>query len=401
MKIALINSVYKFGSTGNIVYQLSEKIQKEGHLSFVFFGRKKTLVSKNIVFFSNFLSLIKHYLFTRLFDSHGLSGKLSTINLIKRLKEINPDIIHLHNLHGYYLNYPELFKFLNDSNKPVVWTFHDCWNFTGHCVHFENVNCNKWKTHCEKCPIINSYPKSLLFDNSYNNYEIKKSNFLGLKNLTIVSPSNWMNDKVKQSFFMNSKSMVIYNGIDLNVFRKRNIENLKNQSKYSRKFIILGAASVWNNNKGLNIFVKLSNDIPKDFIILLIGKISNKTKLPSNIISINAIRDKSLMAEYYNLADVFLNPTLGDTFPTTNMEAIACGTPVITFNVGGSKEAIGKNTGFVLDKNNYTGIIDSLQQIYSKGKASFSSFCIAHANENFNEDLMKAKYYNIYLNLFK
>ena len=255
----------------------------------------------------------------------------------------NPDIIHLHNLHGYYLNAKILFEFLAIYNKPIVWTLHDCWNFTGHCTHFVYEKCERWRTQCCKCPQKKIYPASLFLDNSKSNYLWKKRVFNLPNNLTIVTPSNWLKDLVEQSFLASHKKKVINNGIDLNVFKPTD-GNFREQHSLDNIKIVLGVANVWGRRKGLDDLMELSKKLSDDYKIVLVGvNKKQQNTLPENILALERTANAAELAHLYTTADVFVNPTYEDNYPTVNLEALVAGTPVVTYNTGGSVESVLEN----------------------------------------------------------
>lgn len=359
-KLVQINVVCN-GSTGRIMNQIQEETQNQGWEAYSFYGRGNPSNDKCIKIGSKF-DVLFHVLITRLFDKHGHGSKRATRKLVKQIEEINPDVIQLHNIHGYYIHLKTLFNYLKKCNKKIVWTLHDCWAFTGHCSHFTYPKCDKWEKGCKKCIRKKDYPKSLIFDSSKNEYLFKKELFTNIKNLTIVTPSNWLADLVKKSFLKEYEVEVINNGIDLDVFKPTDtIEIRKKYNIPEGKKILLGVSSVWNISKGLNEFYELAKIINKDYIILLVGL--NKKQiinLPNNIIGIERTENLEELANFYTNAYVFINPTLEDTFPTTNLEALACGTPVITYNTGGSPESIINKCGVVIKENNVKKLYEEI-----------------------------------------
>jgi glycosyltransferase involved in cell wall biosynthesis len=316
--------------------------------------------------------------------------------LIRRIKELNPDVIHLHNIHGYYLNIEVLFSFLRDYNKPVVWTLHDCWAFTGHCAYFDYANCEQWRTHCTKCPEKKSYPKSFALDNSSRNFDRKKRLFSGIRDLSIVTPSEWLSDLVGESFLSNYPRRVINNGIDLEVFKPTK-GDFRNKRNLDSLFIILGVAAGWNRRKGLETFLELSRELSDNEKIVLVGLTSKQKKtLPANILGIERTNSAQELAEMYSASDVFLNPTLEDNFPTTNLEAMACGTPVITYRTGGSPETIDEKCGFVVGKGDFKSLCSLLDTIRSRGKEEYSVRCKDRAKQKFNARNNYRKYLSLY-----
>lgn len=364
MKILQINSVVGTGSTGRIVQDIYDMIESSGSKCLVAYGRGEAPSRLNTLKigsrFSNFIHLVK----SRLFDIQGLASVNATTSLIMSIKSYKPDVIHLHNIHGYYLNYQILFKYLKESKTPVVWTLHDCWSFTGHCAYFDLVNCNKWKTKCNKCPNKKQYPKSMLVDNSTSNYLLKKSLFTSLEKLTLVTPSEWLNNNIKQSFMKSVSNIVIYNGLNLSKFKPSEQNDFRDKKKISNKFMILGVANIWDERKGYDYFIKLSEMIDENSIIVMVGLSSiQMKKLPKSIVGIERTDSIEELVNIYHSADVFFNPTMEEMFGMVNIEALACGTPVVTFNSGGSPESINGSCGYVIDKGDLTAAISAFEKI--------------------------------------
>ena len=290
--------------------QIQKEAKKNGYEAYSFYGRGKPS-NKNCFKIGNKLDIYWNVFLTRFFDKHGYGSKRATRRLVKRIKQINPSIIQLHNIHGYYLNLEILFNYLKEANIPVVWTLHDCWPFTGHCSNFMTVKCEKWKRQCNDCPQIRLYPASWIADNSFKQFELKKNLFTRIKNLTIVTPSNWLSNLVKKSFLKDYNIRVINNGIELEKFRPKNTINIREKYNIpSEKKIILGVASVWDNRKGLDDFIELSKIIDENYIIILVGlKKQQINNLPPNIIGIERTENIEELANIYTQADVFVNPT--------------------------------------------------------------------------------------------
>jgi len=374
VRVLQINSVCGLGSTGRIATDIDSVLKENNIESYLAYGRDTSVENDHVLKIGNKFDYYLHGVFTRLFDNHALFGsERSTDNFVKKIKEIEPDVIHLHNLHGYYINIKILFNYLKDSSKPVVWTLHDCWSFTGHCAYFSYAQCNRWIKGCYNCPQSKSYPSSAFIDNSKRNYLIKKELFTSLENMAIVTPSRWLADLVAQSFLAKYPVKVIHNGIDIDVFKPVDNELVLDKFDLRDKFIILGVASMWDQRKGLNYFVKLSKMIDDDCVIVLVGlDDQQRVGLPPNIIGIKRTSNIKELAQLYSTADVFVNPTLEDNFPTTNLEALACGTPIITFETGGSPEAIDKNCGHIVGIGDISAIKKYLDQIRNEGKALYN-----------------------------
>lgn len=393
MKVLQINSVCGVGSTGRIATDLYKVLEEHGHKCKIAYGRGNAPEDIDTIKigtnFDNYLHVFK----TRMFDEHGFGSVDATKKFIEEVKKYDPDIIHLHNIHGYYINIEILFEYLREANKPVIWTLHDCWAFTGHCAYFDFVGCDKWKYGCEKCPQKSAYPTSKTKDNSKLNYEKKKKIFTSINNMTIVTPSNWLANLVKESFLGEYNVEVINNGIDLDVFKPTE-SNFRKKYDVQDKFIILGVASDWSERKGLKYFIELEQKLSEQYKIVIVGvNKKQKDELSKNIISITRTNNPKELAEIYTSADLFVNPTLEDNFPTTNIESIACGTPVITFETGGSSESINNKCGFIVKEKNTIEIKNGIKQL--KENQISTNECMKHAK---NYD--KYKRYRDYIFLY-
>lgn len=395
MKVLQINSVCGIGSTGRIATDIHNILIEQGHESYIAYGRDLPKNCDNAIRIGTKIDNYTHVAKTRVLDKHGFGSIKATIEFIDEVEELDPDIIHLHNIHGYYINIEILFNYLKEANKPVVWTLHDCWSFTGHCAYFDYACCNKWQKGCYKCPEKKSYPSSFVFDNSKKNYVSKKDIFTGVDNLTIVTPSNWLADLVKKSYLKEYSVKVINNGIDLNVFKPTE-NSFREKYDLQDKFIILGVANIWTHRKGLKYFIEMSEVLEKDERIVLVGLSEKQLKeIPNNIIGISRTNNVEELVEIYSSADVFVNPTLEDNFPTTNLEALACGTPVITFNTGGSIESINRNTGSIIYKKNADAIYEDVQK-YKLIKTSYNLECRVRAESLYNKNDRYKDYIEIY-----
>lgn len=396
MRVYQINVVCGSGSTGRIAVDLSKEIESVGGQCRIAYGRGEAPETVDAIKISNKFDLYWHALMTRITDRHGLYSKRATKKLIRDIEEYAPDIIHLHNIHGYFLNYEILFHFLKIYDKPVVWTMHDCWAFTGHCAHYDSVRCEQWKTQCSRCPNIKGYPSSINQWNVDYNYRKKKKCFSNVADLTIVAPSAWLKRQVETSFFSYAKCKTIHNGIDLTNFRPGE-SNLQKRIGHEKK-MLLGVASVWTKNKGLEDFVKLRSMLDDEYVICMIGlSIKQINKMPNGIIAVERTNDVEELAQYYAMADIFLNLTYEDTFPTTNIEALACGTPVITYRTGGSPEAITDSCGVVFEKGDLEGIVNMITQSLSK-KEFCSAKCVERSRY-FEQSLCYHRYIDLYKEL--
>lgn len=364
MKVVQINTVCGTGSTGRIATDIYSTLKNYGIKNYIIYGRGEPRFCDDAIKISDKLDFYSHALQTRIFDAHGFCSQRATEKALKILNEINPDIVHLHNIHGYYINVESLFSYFKQhSHIKVIWTLHDCWSFTGHCAHFDYSGCEKWKTHCSKCPQKHVYPTSNFIDNSISNFQRKKDAFIGVENLTIITPSHWLADLVKKSYLKKYPIEVINNGIDLSIFCHRE-SDFRARYGLENKFIIMGAASEWSPRKGFDDIIELANRLPASFKFVIVGLPLDKIKkLPDNIIGIHRTDNPIELAEIYTAADVFFNPTYEDNYPTVNLESISCGTPVITYNTGGSPESVSANHGFVVGKGDLSAVVDILSNL--------------------------------------
>jgi len=352
MKVLQINSVCGRGSTGRIATDIADILKAQGHECRIAYGRD-TVPEKYqdvAVRIGTDWDVRLHGVQTRLFDAHGFCSTKATRQFLKWVEEYNPDVIHLHNIHGYYINVELLFDYLKQAGKPVIWTLHDCWAFTGHCPHFTVAKCDRWQKECyAPCPEKKRYPQSMVLDQCRSNYLRKKAAFTGVRNLTIVAPSQWLADLVKESFLKEYPVKVIPNGIDLSVF-KPTASDFREKFGLQNKQILLGVASVWDKRKGLDDFIELSKMLRVDQKIVLVGLSAEQLKsLPKNIIGIQRTNSVQELAEIYSAADVFLNPSREETQGLTTVEALACGTPAVVYDQTAVPEAVDETCGIAVD----------------------------------------------------
>ncbi len=393
MKIIQLNSVYGIGSTGRIAKGIHQ-ISKQNNIEILsIYGRKTDVEHKrSVVKIGSSYSVLVHMMFS-FFGWNGFGSKLATMKLIRQIDEFKPDIIHIHNLHGYYVNVPLFLSYISASNIKVIWTLHDAWLMTGHCAYFDFISCQKWKSGCYKCPLKTTYPYSFFYDNSKYQYQLKEKLINQIKNITLVTPSVWLGNFIPDSYLNKYNQKVIHNGIDLNKFRFLN-------SKVNQKFTILGIANPWTSRKGLKYFIELSKALNDDYAIVLVGlNYYQYLTLPKNITKIMATNNIDELVDLYNSADVFVNPTLEDNFPTTNLEALACGTPVITFNTGGSPESINDKTGIVTKDKTTESLINAIKIIQTNGKDYYTKHCIEAAKKFSDIDVYK-QYIELYKEIF-
>lgn len=402
-KLLQINPVLRVStSTGRIMQEIGELAIANGWKSYIAYSYARDGIKpckSELVPVGGKTGILGHWLATRLFDRHGLASEQDTKDFIRVMDEINPDIVHIHNIHGYFLNYKILFDYLARKNKSVVWTVHDCWLYTGHCYYYTSAGCSKWKIHCGRCPQKKKFPASYLFDRSFKNFEDKRKAFTSIQasNMYVVPVSEWIMGEMSDSFLKNANFTLIHNGIDTNVFNIYSGEEIKKRYGIDGKRIILGVASIWSREKGLNDFLELSKIIGPDEVIVLVG-VDDRTKsrLPGNIIGIRRTENVQALAELYSAADVFVNPTWQDNYPTVNMESIACGTPVVAYNVGGATEAITEETGCAVRAGDIAGLYKAVKEIEAKGKAFYAPRCRNFAEVNFRKEDRYADYIRLY-----
>ncbi len=395
MKIIQINTVCDRGSVGRIAVDLCLAVEKNQGTALLAYGRGKAVERVPCYYFGSKKETGIQVLMQFIWGTNGKGSKRATNRLLKKIREFKPDVIHLHNIHGFVLNYELLFTFLKRYGKPVVWTLHDCFPFTGHCAYFDYQNCDRWKTQCESCPQYRSgYPYGLLRDNSHINYREKKEWFTGVPDLTIVTPSGWLKNLVGQSFLKDYPVKVIYNGIDLSVFKPPQVGSDEyGNTLYKDKTVILGVANVWEARKGYRFFEELAKHLDRSYQIILVGLTKKQIKaLPPEITGIMRTGDSRELARLYARADFFLNPTLEDNFPTTNLEALACGTPVITFRTGGSVESVTENTGIIVEKGDLKGLIRAV----TENRGRFTSEACRDRARFFNKEERFREYIDLY-----
>ncbi len=365
MRIFQINSVAGIRSTGRICTDIAKLLFERGHECKIAFGRENApdFCREYTVKVGTKIGAYARFARGLALDDHGKGARSATEKLIKELDAFKPDLVHLHNIHGYYLNVELLFKHLKKIGVPVVFTLHDCWTFTGHCAYFDFVGCERWRTGCFGCPALGEYPPSLLRDRSKKNYREKKEIFTSLDNLTLVTPSKWLATLAKESYLGKYDIRVINNGIDLSVFKPTPSDILTRLGLCGKK-ILLGVASVWERRKGLSDFLELAKMIDDDTHIILVGLNKKQiASLPKNVLGIERTNSQRELAELYSAADVFVNPTYEDNFPTVNMEARACGTPVVTYRTGGCVECVDENYCKIVEKGDTGALLLAINEV--------------------------------------
>ena len=395
-RLLLINVALNWGSTGKIVEGIGKLARSNGWEVFVAHGARyrnaSELLSTQI---TSKGGEMLHYVESSLFDAQGLGSRCATKRFLKRLDTIEPDLVHIHNIHGCFLNYPILFKYLREHHIPVIWTLHDCWAMTGHCVHFMRTHCDKWKTGCCRCPQLRDFPSSYLLDRSRRNYALKKSLFTSMEDMQITTVSSWLKGVAEQSYLGKFPITVVPNGLNSGVFKPTE-GNIRERYGLQGKKILLGVASGFGERKGLFDYINLAKRLPSQYVIVLVGVMeSDKKELPDSIIAVDRANGAEELAAFYTSADVLLSLSYEETFGLTIVEAMACGTPAIVYDNTAQPELITHETGRVVPTGDLDALEKAISDICGKDKASFPEACRNRAVQ-YDEALSYQKYLDIY-----
>lgn len=392
--ILQVNVTANWGSTGKIAELIGKAAIDNGWESHIAFGRYANKSESRLINIGGKLNTYSHYFSQRVFDNEGLCSKSATKQLIKEIGQIKPDIIHLHNIHDHYLNYRLLFEYLNKSNIKVIWTFHDFWAVTGHCMHFIGTNCSRYIDGCHDCPMRKIYPKSIL-DRSSRNWALKKNLFSANNNLTIVAVSQWVGNMLKKSFLRDKPIHVINNGINLNHFKPTYDVGINRL--LGDKFVILSVASQWKFDKGLDDYINIANKLDDDEIIVLVGVDDDIiSRLPHNIVGIKRTNDMHTLAALYTRADVVTILSSAETFGLTVVEGYACGTPAVVYNNTAPPLLISEKTGYIVENKNYKAALDAIKKIKKIGKNHFSRPCMEIASTLYATNHCTQQYISLY-----
>ena len=390
MKVLQLNSVCGKGSTGRIATDIYDLLLSKGDECLIAFGRDTAPEGVDSYKFNTDLGVKLHGVVSRINDRQGFLSNCATKKLIKKIIQYSPDIIHLHNIHGYYLNVKLLFRFLAKYNRPIVWTLHDCWAVTGHCAYFSFAECDKWKETCKNCSQKRSYPASILLDNSGKNHKDKKKLFTMPDDITLVTPSYWLEGVIKESFLSKYPVKTIYNGIDLDVFKPTKSDILKKLGTEGKK-VILGVANIWEKRKGFEAFLKLSEIISDEYVIVLVGLSEAQiSMLPKNIIGIKRTENIEELVRLYSAAEVYVNTSVEETMGLTTVEALASGTPAIVYDKTAVPEIVSDKSGIIVKAGDIEGLYEAIQNLNIK-----SDDCINRAKD-FEKDMQYGKYYSLY-----
>ena len=399
-RILYINESIGTGSVANIIEQIGIKAQSLGYTCMVAHGARYVGTSCLPHYaFSSKVEEYMHGILSLLGNAHGLGSRMATRRLIAFIQKWKPTLIHLHNLHGYYLNYPFLFDYLKQANIPVVWTLHDCWALTGRCAHFTLSGCEQWKTGCRKCPMYRDYPRSVLCGFTQRNFELKKHAFNGIKNMTVTTVSEWLNRQVAQSLLQAYPCQTILNGIDVQHFHPV-VSDWRKRWKAEMKVVLLGVASQWTETKGWSDWLQLTRQLDDTYCVVLIGvNEQQKRQLPSNCITISHIADKHEMAEIYSSADIYVNLAHQESFGLTLIEAMACGTPCISYNNTAIPETTTPDSCIVVDDGDIRSVVTAIKTQGRRMKDERGDLCRQHVMTHFNEEDKIDEYMKLYSRL--
>lgn len=405
-KLLQINVDADNGSNGGIARDVGRLVHESGWDSYIAYGRRYVPnEDSKLIRIGSALNVFIHGIESRLFDNHGLSSRIATFFFIKKIKKIKPDVVQLHNIHGYYINYRMLFNYLTKENIPTFFTFHDLWPITGHCSHFCSMigdDCMKWKSFCCKCPKYNEYPKSLFADCSSKNYNIKKKVFSSHKQLTIIAISNYIKRSVEDSFLSQKPIVLIPNALDVNLFKPTKSE-LRSRLDLGKKKVLIGVAVSWSVSKGLYDYYKLSALLDSAlYQIILIGlKKEQIEDLPKNIIGIKRTDSVKELVQYYSMADIVLNLSWEESFGMTTIEGMACGTPSIVYDRTASPELVSPDTGVVVKAGCIKDVVSAIKEICNKGKEFYCDNCRNRVVKLYNKDINFNMYFDLYKNALK
>ena len=401
MKVLQINSHYDQGGAARIVATLHRGLQKVSADTYVAYGRGFVSKEENVYMFGNMPDIYMSALFSRICGLNGCFNRRATRKLIHFIEQIQPDIIHMHVLHGYYINVPMLFHYINKKQIPCVWTFHDCHAFVGNCGYF--FDCRKWEKGCGDCPYLRNYPASLRFDNTNKMWKEKKALFTKNSNQIIVTPSNWLKEEIRKSFFADYECVTIHNGIDItNTFYPRNKAECREKHGYMlQEKLILGVAEGFRDNrKGVEYILQLAKELKREAKVILIGWDKEKNNLLkglNNVITLKNTRDKELLAEYYSMADVFVIPSLAENYATTSLEAMACGTPVVGFDVGGIAEQLAGQKGITVPAEDLDDFTKAVREVLNDCECVLRGEALAgRVQEENSAERMVEQYLEVY-----
>lgn len=402
-KLLQVNITANWGSTGKIAEMIANQAKEVGFDCYMAYARKANHSTHKTIKIGSQADVCLHMFESFALDRDGLSSKRATRTFIKEIERIKPDIIHLHNIHGYYLNYPILTDYLSTLDIPIVWTLHDCWPFLGSCYFYDSYGCDRWMTGCSNdCPARKKW--YCLNNRTLKNYSCKAAHFSQLKNLILIPVSEWMADSVRKTYLAKYPITTIHNGINTTVFTPidNHSEVCQRYGIDEHKIVVLGLSNIWSKRKGFEDMLRLSALLPENYQMVLVGLNKHQMEhLPDGIIGLYRTDSVTDLQHLYAMAIALVNPTWSDNFPTTNIESLACGTPVITYRTGGSPEAVDIETGFVVEQGNVEGLLECILAIAEKGRGTYTKVCRDRAVCMFDQYSQYAKYINLYQQLIK
>lgn len=397
MRVYQLNTFCGIKSTGRIAWEISKLVLEDGGEVRIGYGAEQPLPESAPYAhrIGNPIGRKLHGAMRKLFDGEGLGSLSATKALIRDIRSFSPDLIHLHNIHGAYLHLPTLFRYLASIQTPVVWTLHDCWPFTGHCAYFDASGCNRWLTECHHCPSQQQYPVCTGLDGSRRNHRLKKKIFNLPRNMTFVVPCQWLDGYLHRSHLGHYPSRVIYNGVNLNQFRPVE-SDLRQRYGLADKKVVLSVASDWDERKGLPYLTEAARRLGDTYRFVLIGLSEEQIRtLPEGMLGLSRTADVSELAAWYATADCFANPTLEDNMPMVNLEALACGTPVVVFRTGGCPEAVTPDCGVVVEKGDQDALCEAVRLVCANS-GDYRQACLKRSKQFDCEDTFRT-----YLALYK
>ena len=400
MRILQVNAVYKHLSTGRSLMELNEDLNKLGVESECACSR--TYGCEDVYQIGNEFTIKSHAVLSRITGKQGYFSKGNTRNLISHIEKTKPDIVHLHNLHANYINLPMILDYLAKKDIPTVITLYDCWFFTGKCMHYTELGCNKWESECKNCPQIHEGNDSWIFDRTNSVFKDRVRLFNNIPRLAIIGISDWITNECRRSKISKNAKIIQreYLWIDTQKF-KPTPSNKREELGLKDKFVIIGVAQKWGHEKGLERFLQLASELSSDEVIVLVGNLAADITLPKNVICVGRTDSQEELAEYYSMADVFLTYSYQETFGKVSAEALSCGTPIICYNSTANPELACDGCGIVVEMNDENGVLKAVKEIKNNTKSFYSDACRDFAVNNFRKEIITVRYKELYENLLK
>ena len=395
MKVLMISGIYGSRSSGRSMQDLTEHLRARGHSVYIA-TPQKSCDDSNFYRIGNQLDHKAHALLSRVFGKQAYYSRCATGRLLRWVNKIKPDVVHIQVLHGNFIHFNKLIKYLSKKNIPVTFVLDDCWLFTGKCSHYTSAKCYKWKTGCEHCPQLQSCNPSWFFDRTKLLWRDKKRAYDELDNYAVVAVSDWLLEEAKQSIMQNATLLRrIYNSIDMQAFCYRP-SDLRKKLGLENTFVVLGVATLLEESKGLSLFIKLASMMPTHWKIVFVGGLPENVKLPSNILSVGKTESVIELAQYYSMADAFVQMSVEETFGKVTAEALSCGTPAVVFDSTANPELVGEGCGYVVEPKNVEQVLESLCKIESSGRDFYSKACRTFIEENMDKEKNLGAFVEIY-----